>query len=155
MRFVADIARVERAIIEAFHAVDAEVLEETSLRALAPQSWAILRIQLHPAAQILDLGWRVDALMPAIKEGRQWEPPEHAPTTILVWRQEWQVRYRVLEPGEGAALRTAAPGADFASVCAILADELESTANVADVPAIINRMLMGWLRDRILTSNND
>jgi hypothetical protein len=158
MPFVADISRVERATLEAFHAADAEALGGTSLRAVAPESWATLRIRLHPAAQILDLGWRVDAVMTAIKEGQQWEPPEAAPTMILVWRQarqEWQVRYRALGPGERAGLKAAARGTDFASVCAAIADELESTAGEIDLPAIISRMLTGWVREGILTNDND
>jgi len=152
MPFLADIARLERASIEAFHGPDAEVLDEASLRTLAPEAWPAFRIRLHPAAQILDIEWRVDALMTAIKEGRQWEPPAHTPATILVWRQEWRVQYRALEPGERAALKTAACSTDFASNCAALANGLESTAGVTDLATIINRMLTGWLRDGILTS---
>jgi len=149
--FLTDLARLERASVEVFHGPDAQALEHSSLRGLTPGSWPSMRIRLHPATQILDVEWSVEALMAAIKEGRQWEPPSRASATILLWRQKWQVRHRMLEPGERAALKTAATS-DFASICAALANELESSAVVSDVPAIINRMLTGWLRDGILTS---
>jgi hypothetical protein len=148
--FLADLARLERACTEVFHGADAEALEQTSLRGLAPESWPALRIRLHPAAQIFDIKWRVDALMTAIKEGRDWEPPERASATILVWRKQWQVHYRVLEPGERAALKTAAGSADFASICASLANELDGTASVTELTTTINRRLMGWLCDGLL-----
>lgn len=151
MPFLADLARLERACIEVFHGVDAEAIEQTSLCGLTPESWPVLRVRLHPAAQIFDIEWRIDALMAAIKEDRQWEPPERASATILVWRKDSRIHYRPLEPGERAALKTAAGSADFASICAALASELEAAAGVTELAAIINRMLMSWLRDGILT----
>ena len=149
--FLADLARLERACIEVFHGADAEALEQTSLRGLTPESWPLLRLRLHPAAQIFDIEWRIDLLMAAIKEERHWEPPERTSATMLVWRKQWQVHYRPLEPGERAALKTAAGSADFASICTALTSELEAAAGVTELAAIINRMLMGWLRDSILT----
>jgi Putative DNA-binding domain len=149
--FLADLARLERACIEVFHGPDAQALELAFLRDLPPESWPSLRMRLHPAAQLLDIGWSIDALMAAIKEGRSWEPPSRASAALLVWRQKWQVRYRPLEPREHAALTTAAAISDFASICAAFADEVESTAGVADEAATINRMFMGWLHDGILT----
>jgi Putative DNA-binding domain len=149
--FLADLARLERACIEVFHGADAEALEQTSLQDLTPESWPLLRLRLHPAAQIFDIEWRIDVLMAAIKEGQHWEPPERISATILVWRRQWRVHYRALEPGERAALKTAAGSADFASICAALASELEAAAGMTELAAIINRMLTGWLRDGILT----
>jgi hypothetical protein len=151
-QFVADLARLERACIEVFHSTDAQTLEPASLQDLTPESWPGLRIRLHPAAQILDIEWQIDELMTAIREERQWEPPRRGATTIVVWRKQWQVHHRPLEPGERAALRAAAGGADFASICAILASELEASTQATELPSIINRMLAGWLRDAILTS---
>jgi hypothetical protein len=152
--FLADLARLERACLEVFHGADAEALEPTSLRAFNPESWPFLRLGLHPAAQIFATEWRIEALMTTIKEGRRWEPPERASAAILVWRNQGQVHYRALEPGERAALKTAAGGADFASICASLNNELATAADVTELPVIINRMLTGWLNDGLLIGEN-
>ena len=88
--------------------------------------------------------------MTAIKEDRQWEPPEFAAATIIVWRQEGWAHYRALPAGERAGLKAAAAGADFASICAAVASEMQSSADVVEMAETINRMLTGWLRDRIL-----
>jgi Putative DNA-binding domain len=148
--FVADLARLERACIEVFHGADARPLEQESLRNLTAEAWPVLRVRLHPAAQILDVDWRVDRLMTAINDGRQWELPEPESATLLVWRKEWQVRYRALETGERAALKTAAGGVDFASMCAAFAGQFEGSAASVDLAATINRTLSGWLADGIL-----
>jgi hypothetical protein len=150
--FLTDLALLESACIEVFHGADAQVLEHTSLSKLPPDSWPSLRIRLHIAALILDLEWQVDLLMTAIKGKRQWEPPPRTSVTILVWRQNGQVRHRQLERGERAGLKAAASGADFGSVCAALADELAPTAGVNDVPEIIHRMFTSWVSDGILVN---
>lgn len=151
--FLADLALLEQACIEVFHGRDAEALQPTTLRSLAPDAWPSLRLRLHPAAQIIDAQWRIDTLMEAIKNGRPWEPPLRDPVAILVWRQQWQVRYRALEAGESAALKTTAINSDFASICAAVANELPS-ARGSDLPAIINAMLTRWLSDGILTTGS-
>jgi Putative DNA-binding domain len=150
--FLADLARLERVSIDVFHGPDAQILEQETLRAIPPDGWPSLGIRLHPAAQILDVESRVDTLMTTIKQGQPWEPPQRTPATILVWRQMAQVHYRSLEPGERAALRTAAAGADFASICTALANELEPSPGVNELTTILNRILSDWLRDGLLTT---
>jgi Putative DNA-binding domain len=151
--FLADLARLERACLEVFHGADAQALEERSIRDLRPESWPSLRVRLQPSAQILELEWAMDKLMAAIKEGRPREAPARASATILVWRQNCQVRYRTLAREERAALMCTASGTDFTTICAALADDLESTCEVADLASIISQMLTGWLRDGLLTAD--
>jgi hypothetical protein len=148
--FLADLAQLEIASIEVFHGADAEALQGTSLERLATEAWPALEVRLHPATQIIEVEWRVDKVMVAIKEGRQWVPPEHIATGILVWRNESLVHYRVVEPGERAALILAARGTDFASICTVIADNLASAVSATDLPAIINRMLVRWLHEGVL-----
>ncbi len=150
--FLADLARLERACTEVFHGPDAEPLQESLLRNLTPQSWPSLRIQLHPAARILDVGWPIHEVMTAIRQGLQWNRVTQASATILVWRHNWQVCYRTVQPGERAALKAAVCGIDFASICETLASDAQAGPGVADLAVIINQMLSGWLRDGVLIS---
>ncbi|HJU10657.1 MAG TPA: putative DNA-binding domain-containing protein [Candidatus Binataceae bacterium] len=152
--FLADLAQLEWTCIEVFHGREGEALDEAWLRSIPPESWPFLRIRLHPAAQIFDVEWHVDELMTAIEEGRQWETPEQRSTTIVVWRQNGQVHYRSLEEGESAALKIAASGADFASICAAVAHASQPMPESADLASTINRMLAGWVRDGLLISDN-
>ncbi len=62
------------------------------------------------------------------------------------------MHYRALEAGECSALKAAAEVCDFASICAALANELQSASEVSDLAPIISRMLTRWLDTGLLTS---
>ena len=76
--FIADLAKLERAVVEVFHGPDAAALEPDSLRAIAPEDWPALKLRIHPAAQILALEWRVSELLRAVEEEHPWNPPSGA-----------------------------------------------------------------------------
>ncbi|HJU11904.1 MAG TPA: putative DNA-binding domain-containing protein [Candidatus Binataceae bacterium] len=152
--FLADLAQLEQACVQVFHGREGEALDEASLRRIPPESWPFFRIRLHPAVRIFDVEWRVNELMTAIEEGRRWEIPEQRLTTIVVWRQNGQVHHRSLEEGESAALKTAASGSDFASICAAVARTLRPMPDSVDLASTINRMLAGWIRDGLLIAED-
>jgi hypothetical protein len=154
--FAADLARLERTSIEVFHGPDAEILDQDSLRQLAPEAWPSFILRLHPAAQILDVGWQVDKLVAAIEQGRRWETPERRPLSLLVWRRGWTVHHREVQRGERVALMAASDGVDFASICQIFFEtaipEIDGAdgADSPDLPAAIHAMLARWLNEGVL-----
>ncbi len=74
-RFLADLARLERALIEAFHAPDAPVLTEGQLRAIEPSKWPALAMRTHPTVRIIRSQWRVAGLKRAIDDQHDWREP--------------------------------------------------------------------------------
>src|SRR5713226_2843090 len=74
--FIADLAALERAVVEVFHGPDAPVLEADELRAIAPEKWSALMMRTHPAVQIVTLEYRVVVLLRAVEEEREWKPAE-------------------------------------------------------------------------------
>src|SRR6266849_9451104 len=60
--YIADLAALERAVVEVFHGLDAPALEADELRAIAPEKWPALMMRTHPAVQILKLEYRVAEL---------------------------------------------------------------------------------------------
>lgn len=50
---LADVARIERAWLDAYHAADAPALGVEALMAVAPASLARLRLRVHPAAHVV------------------------------------------------------------------------------------------------------
>jgi hypothetical protein len=147
--FAADLARLERTTIEVFHSPDAASLAESTLRRLEPEAWPSLFLRLHPAVRVLHLEWRVDKLMTAIEQNQRWEPPEREPTSLLIWRSEWNVRYRAPNRVENTVLEAMRDGATFAFICDIVAAAEISTATF-ELPAFIHGMLAGWLKDGLL-----
>jgi len=144
--FVAELARLERTLIEVFHGTDAPALSAGEVRIIAPADWPSLRICVHPALHVLNCNWRVNDVLRAIESGTEWREPARAPVDLSVWRQRTQVYYREVEVSERAGLEAASKGEDFATVCEAVASQLDSD----DPTAAINRMLTQWLTDGLL-----
>jgi hypothetical protein len=144
--FVADLAKLERAVVEVFTGPDEAVLDPDALRAIPPEDWPSMKLRIHPAAQILALEWRVSELLRAVEEGHQWKPAERGAVKVLVWRRNARVFYRDLERAEADAIEAAWRGATFAEICDVVA----ANADDQDPVATMNRSLARWLSEGLL-----
>ena len=144
--FIADLAAVERAVVEVFHGPDAAALDPDSLRAIAPADWPALKLGLQPSAQILALDWKVSELLRAVEERREWSPADRGSHRILVWRRDARALYRELDQAEADALTAVSRGATFAEICEVVAAD----GGEEDPVAAMNRMLARWLADGLL-----
>lgn len=142
--FVADLAALERAIVEVFQGRDAEALAPDALRAIAPTDWPAMKLTLQPAAQLLALDWRVSDLVRAVEDKRPWETPEQRAAKVLVWRHGTRVLHRELEAVEADALEAIVRGESFAEIC----DRIASSDS--DPVTAVNQLLARWLSDGLL-----
>jgi hypothetical protein len=164
--FLADLAKLERAIVESFHASDAPVLSETAMRIVPAEDWPALKLRTHPSVWILDCEWRVDELLREIDAGEGdadkigrggdsaddegWRAPLRESVAVLVWRQSSRVNYRAIGIAERLALDVAASEASFAEICAAAA---ASQRDADDPVALITGLLTRWLADGLLILN--
>lgn len=146
--FLADLANLERTVLDVFHAADAVALDENQLRTIAVRDWPAMRLRLYPAARLLEHQWAIEELMRNVEQGSQWQPPEHRVTAMLVWRKASQVRYRALEADEYAALKLARTEASFAELCEKVAEHRDETGEAAATRT--NRLLTRWISDGVL-----
>ncbi|MGH7843437.1 MAG: HvfC/BufC family peptide modification chaperone [Candidatus Binataceae bacterium] len=144
--FVADLAALERALVEIFHAADAVPLEAAAMNAIAPADWPSLRMRRHPASRILEVGWRVERVLRAVEQQEQWSVPAREAVNLLVWRRQARVFYRELEPGERLALTIAEEATTFAAICEAVAEETGD----ASPAARISRLLGVWIGQGLL-----
>jgi hypothetical protein len=143
--FLADLIRLERALVEVFLGSDTRPLSCDELRAVPVVEWSALRFGLHPAIQLLDSQWRVDETLRAIEQALPFMSPAAASTSILVWRKEWGIEYRALEQTERGALAAVCCGDNFMVACeSIQANYREIT------PARMSEMLLRWVADGIV-----
>ncbi len=119
---LADVARLENAWVEAYHAEDALVATDRDLAGLSPDGLAGTRLKFHPAARIL----RFATPAASIWASSQSSPvPAASNRSIgedaLVTRPDWDVSVRILPPlaydfasrlREGATLLEAAVAAN-------------------------------------------
>ena len=74
--FIADLARLERAILDVFHAADAPALRLETLQAVPSEEWPALKLRTHPAVEIVHSEWRISDVLHTVEEqGRQWTDP--------------------------------------------------------------------------------
>ena len=97
--WLADLARLERAHREVFDGPDATPLTLDEVRALGPDQFVALEVVLVPARARLEARFAVSAM---------WEAGEGAPLApeagrelLLVWRQGFQARHRVIGDAAG------------------------------------------------------
>jgi hypothetical protein len=156
--FIGDLARLERTLIEVFHAAGAEPLSGEAMRAVAPDDWPALALRTHPALAIVDCEWHVDELLREVEaatgEGDHIRgEPAHAPVSVLVWRRDSRAHYRALERSERAGLELARAEASFAAICEAIAATCGEDDPIGPV-TLINRLLARWIEEGLLVLAN-
>lgn len=143
--FLADLTRMERALIDVFHATDAVSLDAEQMRAIAPADWPALKLALNPAHEILELQWDIAPILDAVERGQEPIAPASGAKSMLVWRNHNRDYYRQIDSAERHLLDALVKGTTFAEICELIA------ASVDDDPAsAINQRLEVWLRDGLL-----
>ena len=145
--FLADLAALEWAIMEAFDAPDAEPITPAALTAIPPQRWAELRFHVTPSLKLLRLDWPVHEVWTQTQRQEEVGYVRAHQTVIRVWRQDFRVFHRSIDLTEAAALDALASGATFGDICEPIA------AAVGDAAAVERAagFLRDWLADGLLT----
>jgi hypothetical protein len=94
-----DVARLENAWVEAYHADDASVATVGDLAALSPDSLPNTRIAFHPAARLLRFATPAATVWASAEVSNGSVAPTEAPgEDALITRPDCDVRVRVLPP---------------------------------------------------------
>lgn len=120
---LAEIARLEKALADAFDGPDAEALGLADLSPIAPEDWPRLVFTPHPTARRFTFRTNAADLWSALREENA--PPKARtlpqPQAILVWRQDLMARFRPLGPEEAMMWDEAASGTRFGVLCEMVA----------------------------------
>ena len=130
--FLADVARLESAWIEAYHAADADALGLDALTAVAPGALEALRLRPHPAARLLRFTHPAASIWAAAQSADEPRRPEvWAAEEALVTRPDADVFVRVLPPGGFAFAAALFSGASLGEAAAIAAaDDFDPGAHL-------------------------
>lgn len=143
---VTEMAAYEWALSLAFDAPDRDPLPIEALASVAPEAWAGLTFEFHPALQTLRLSHDVAPFRRAAAEDKDPEavPPKlEAPGVWAVWRDSETliVRYRPLAGDEAQGLEAVRGGGDFSALCEIAAE----TVPPEEVAARAAGFLKDWV----------
>ncbi|MAW88760.1 MAG: DUF2063 domain-containing protein [Phyllobacteriaceae bacterium] len=100
MPWLAHLARLERAWLDAWHAADAAPMEAGALSAIPPESLAETRFRPRPAARIIAAPFAIADLMEAGRAGLPASPG--GAQTVLVTRPHLSVEIRLLDESAAA-----------------------------------------------------
>lgn len=115
MPWLADVARLERAWLDAYHASDAAALPMEALAAVPPDALGGLRFRPHPAARVLHSPYPAVTIFAANRRPGPFSPiHSSAAEDALVSRPDMEVAVRLLPRGGAAFLQGLIDGATLA-----------------------------------------
>ncbi|WFU04301.1 DNA-binding domain-containing protein (plasmid) [Rhizobium sp. CB3171] len=152
MPWLGDVARLERAWLDAYHAADCPVISADDLSAVAPHELSELRFRAHPATRILSSKFPAVTIFVA---NRGSEPVERiecvVPEDALITRPELDVVVRLLQPGGASFLICLADGGSLGSAAAAALN-----VNPAfDLAGMIAEMIEAGAFTEIYVENSD
>jgi hypothetical protein len=116
--YLPDLARLEWARCEAYHAADAAAAGPERLTALAPEAQAAARLIPHPSLRLVASRFAVGSLWADVTGPRGGAIDLSQPETVLIARPDWAVEVRV-------------PGPDVAGFLALLI-EVRTLGEIAE-----------------------
>lgn len=146
---VAELARLDWALRQAFDAADAPPLTLADLAAMPAPAWATVVLKPQPSVALLAMRHNTLGLWQALDQGMPVPAPVllDEPVAVLVWRRGEQPHFRGVAPMEAQALGGLLQGLAFAEICASLADRFPHE----DAAAVMGQLLRRWVDDTVLT----
>lgn len=110
-----DVARIERAMEDAFDAPRAEPMTAAQFAAIGAGEWERVRLRVSPALVFLKLRYPANAYMTALRRGEKPRAPRPRATYAIVFRRGYQVFRRDQEPEQWKLLQSLAAGRPLAA----------------------------------------
>ncbi|SDL62020.1 HvfC/BufC family peptide modification chaperone [Maricaulis salignorans] len=132
--YLGDVARLDRAWLEAHHASDEPALDAGQLAGLAPEALPQLAPRLHPSVHLCTSNWPAYAIWRSNRDDAEPARVElrPAPDHALVWRHRGTVRHRALSSADHGFLAALAQGQTLQDA-AHAAASVDAGHNAADL----------------------
>jgi len=146
--YLAELATFEWAFVEAFDAKDVEVSVIEDAKEIPPESWADLRMMLHPSVRWVSCSWNCLEMWQSMKNDLAIPVPEllSIKVSYLMWRQGLNTTYRSLGADEAAGLELVSQGANFEKLCNSLAQWLTPEETALRAASLFKT----WLADGLI-----
>ena len=144
------VARLERALSDAFDATDGDACALETLAAHAPQDWPRLVFAFHPSLRLLSLPAGTVELYEALSSEGAAPRPELSDggEAAAVWRSGFDPAYRALGTDEFLALNEALAGKSFGVICQLVAFQQDE----ASAPERLAQFLVNWFSDGLVVA---
>jgi hypothetical protein len=148
---VAEMARFEWTLSEAFDSPDAAPVSADALMALPPQAWATLAFTTLPSLRVLSFEYEVPQAWQRREEqkaGNLEVKRADAPTSWVIWRPHFTSNFRSLAADEAAMLAALRQGRPFPELC----EHLIPSAGEEQAAARAAGLLRGWVEEAMIGS---
>jgi hypothetical protein len=147
LAYLPDVARLEWAWHEAFHAAEHDSLDFALLAAVAPERYGKLRFGLHPSARLVRSDFPVLSIWNAHQPGADGEcrvDPGAAGERVLVFRGDLETRLFALDETGWSFLAGLARGASL--------DEVAAAPELAGDAGFLGEALRRWAGEGVIVS---
>ena len=143
---IAELARMDWLLRQAFDGPDAEALSLDALADLTADDWEMLGFDFVPTLALCPLRFNTPAIWSALDQAASPPTVLRLPVSagLCVWRRGWQPHFRTLDETEFTALSRLCERARFAEVCQTLSE------TDADASTRISHYLRSWLTDGLV-----
>ncbi len=125
--WLADIARIERAWLDSYHAADAQPLSPSALATVPPEHLSSVIFTVHPATRLVRSPFAAVTIFAANREGASADRIDGStPEDALVTRPDFDVLVRTLPPGGAVFLDGLMSGCMLAEAAAAALEEAPS-----------------------------
>ena len=141
---LAELARLDWALRDAFDAPDAEPLDAEAVGRLG-EAWIDVPLTLVPSAQVVTACFNIAAIWNALEAEKAPPEPERLDRaeTILVWRRGGSPQFRTLDDHEAVAFGLIGEGCSFTALSEHMLDRLGEEAAMQ----MLGMWLGGWLAE--------
>ncbi|MDI1348559.1 DNA-binding domain-containing protein [Aquabacterium sp.] len=145
---VAELARLDWALREAFDGPDDTVLGLRDLQLLAPDAWAVVRLRPHATVRRLAMRHNTLQRWHALDDERPVPDAEPlpAPGWVLVWRRDDRPHFRSMAAPEAWAVRQLLAGQPWVALCEGLAEAWPDQ----DATTLAAQCLRRWVDEDVL-----
>jgi hypothetical protein len=132
--YLPDVARLDQAMRESYHAADSEPLPEAEFHRLLGGDIAAIRLQIAPSVRLVRSAWPVQTIWAATAEAGP--TPQPGAEAALVLRAEFDPRPHRISENEGIFVKALLDGLS-------LGQSLDEAGAAIDLPAILSLLISG------------
>lgn len=123
--FLRDLARLEWAMVEAFHSERTEPLAGEDLSGIHGEDWPRVVLSVSPSLRLLETTYPVNGFLQAVFDEKEPEVPARQRSWLAVYRKDFRVWRLRLEKEAFAVLSALARGETFGTALAFAAERAE------------------------------
>lgn len=132
--YLPDVARVDQAMRESYHAADSRPLPEAQFQRLIGEDIALLRLRLAPSLRLVKSRWPVVSIWRANHAGGP--TPQPGPEDALILRPEFDPQPYPVPPGGAAFIASILDGRS-------LGEAVEAAGSALDLSAVLALLIQG------------